>query len=172
MHPKRRKGEEQVGPAAPRSIALRPTLRELDEMTEFTPYSALGGGILIGLAASVLLIGYGRVSGVSGIAAQLLLGESGDRAWRAAFLAGLLLAGIVAAGVVPGAFSASPRSLAAVAVAGLLVGIGTRIGSGCTSGHGVCGLSRLSPRSLVATLTFVASGVVTVTLLRWLGGGT
>jgi uncharacterized protein len=140
-------------------------------MTEFTPYNALAGGVLIGLAASVLLIGYGRISGISGIASQLLLGKSGDRAWRAAFLAGLLLAGVVAARLAPGASPASPRSLAAVAAAGLLVGIGTRLGSGCTSGHGVCGLSRLSPRSLVATLTFILSGVVTVTLMRWLGGG-
>jgi uncharacterized membrane protein YedE/YeeE len=143
----------------------------LDEMTEFTPYSELAGGLLIGLSASLLLIGYGRITGISGIASQLLLGKSGDRAWRAAFLAGLLLAGIVAARLSPGVFSASPRSLAAVAGAGLLVGIGTRLGSGCTSGHGVCGLSRLSPRSLVATLTFIVSGVVTVTLLRWIGGG-
>jgi uncharacterized membrane protein YedE/YeeE len=139
-------------------------------MTEFTPYSALAGGVLIGLAASVLLIGYGRISGISGIAGHLLLGKPGDRAWRAAFLAGLLLAGAVAARLAPAALQASPRSLASVAAAGLLVGIGTRLGSGCTSGHGVCGLSRLSPRSLVATLTFILSGAVTVTLLRWLGG--
>ena len=139
-------------------------------MTEFTPYRALAGGVLIGLAASVLLIGTGRISGISGIASNLLLGQSGDRAWRAAFLAGLLLAGIAAARLVPGALQASPRSLAVVAAAGLLVGVGTRLGSGCTSGHGVCGLSRLSPRSLVATLAFILSGVVAVTLLRWLGG--
>jgi uncharacterized protein len=144
----------------------------LEEMTEFTPYSALAGGVLIGLAASVLLIGLGRISGISGIAGQLLLGKSGDRAWRAAFLAGLLLAGLLAARLAPGALQASPRSLAVVAAAGLLVGIGTRLGSGCTSGHGVCGLSRLSPRSLVATLTFILSGVITVTLLRWLGSAT
>lgn len=140
-------------------------------MTEFTPYSALAGGALIGLAASVLLIGYGRIAGVSGIAGNLLLGKRGDRAWRAAFLGGLLLAGIVAARLAPEAMGASPRGLAVVAGAGLLVGVGTRLGSGCTSGHGVCGLSRLSPRSLVATLAFILSGVITVTLVRWLGGG-
>jgi uncharacterized membrane protein YedE/YeeE len=140
-------------------------------MTEFTPYSALAGGVLIGLAASVLLIGYGRIAGVSGIAGNLLLGKRGDRAWRAAFLAGLLLAGVAVAGLAPQATAASPSGIAVVAGAGLLVGVGTRLGSGCTSGHGVCGLSRLSPRSLVATLAFILSGVVTVTLVRWLGGG-
>ena len=140
-------------------------------MTEFTPYSALAGGIAIGLAASLLLIGYGRVAGISGIAGHLLVGKPGDRAWRAAFVAGLLLAGMAVAWLAPRAFGGSPRSLVAVAAAGLLVGAGTRLGSGCTSGHGVCGLSRLSPRSLVATLTFILSGVVTVTLLRWAGGG-
>ena len=139
-------------------------------MTEFTPYTSLAGGVLIGLAASLLLIGYGRVAGVSGIAGNLLLGKPGDRAWRGAFLLGLLLAGALVAWLMPEAVGTSPRSLASIAAAGLLVGVGTRLGSGCTSGHGVCGLSRLSPRSLVATLAFMLSGVVTVTLLRWLGG--
>jgi len=140
-------------------------------MTEFTPYTSLAGGVLIGLAASLLLIGYGRVAGVSGIAGNLLLGKHGDRAWRGAFLLGLLLAGALVAWLMPEAVGTSPRSLASIAAAGLLVGVGTRLGSGCTSGHGVCGLTRLSPRSLVATLAFMLSGVVTVTLLRWLGGG-
>jgi uncharacterized membrane protein YedE/YeeE len=140
-------------------------------MTEFTPYSSLAGGVLIGLAASLLLIGYGRIAGISGIAGQLLLGKPGDRSWRAAFLLGLVLAGFIGSRVAPGALAHSPRSLGAVAIAGLLVGVGTRLGSGCTSGHGVCGLSRMSPRSLVATLTFILSGVLTVTVLRWLGGG-
>jgi uncharacterized membrane protein YedE/YeeE len=101
----------------------------------------------------------------------LLIGKPGDRAWRAAFVGGLLLAGAAAGWVAPAALAGSPRSLVVVAVAGLLVGAGTPLGSGCTSGHGVCGLSRLSPRSLVATLAFIVSGVVTVTLLRWAGGG-
>ena len=140
-------------------------------MTEFSPYTALAGGVLIGLAASILLIGYGRIAGISGIAGNLLLGKPGDRAWRGAFLLGLLLAGAIVARLVPQAVGASPRSLAGVAAAGLLVGIGTRLGSGCTSGHGVCGVSRLSPRSLVATLSFILGGVATVTLMRWLGGG-
>jgi len=139
-------------------------------MTEFTPYSALAGGLLIGLAASLLLVGYGRVAGISGIAGNLLLG-AGDRAWRVAFLMGLVLAGLGGAWLLPVGSTASPRPLAAVAAAGLLVGIGTRLGSGCTSGHGVCGLSRLSPRSMVATLTFMASGAVTAAVVRWIGGG-
>jgi uncharacterized membrane protein YedE/YeeE len=126
---------------------------------------------LIGIAASLLLIGCGRIAGVSGIAGNWLAGKAGDRVWRASFLSGLALAGLVASLFWDGAVGASPRPLGLVAAAGLIVGIGTRVGSGCTSGHGVCGVSRLSPRSLVATLTFIASGVLTVTLLRWLGGG-
>jgi uncharacterized membrane protein YedE/YeeE len=140
-------------------------------MTEFTPVASLAGGVLIGLAASLLLIGQGRIAGISGIASNALLGKPGDRAWRAAFLAGLVLAGFVSTQVVSGSSGGSARSLAAVAGAGLLVGIGTRLGSGCTSGHGVCGLSRLSPRSLVATLAFILSGIVTASILRWLGDG-
>jgi uncharacterized protein len=152
-------------------MAVR-TDRELptDIMTEFTPYASLAGGVLIGLGASLLLLGLGRLAGISGIASRLLLGKAGDRAWRAAFLFGLILAGFAAARFAPSAVGDSPRSLAALAGAGLLVGIGTRLGSGCTSGHGVCGVSRLSPRSLIATLTFLLSGAVTVALLRWLGG--
>jgi uncharacterized protein len=140
-------------------------------MTEFTPYASLAGGALIGIAASLLLLGYGRVAGVSGIAGGMLANTRGDRAWRAMFLLGLVLAGFASLPFGAGAVGPSPRPLVLVAAAGVLVGIGTRLGSGCTSGHGVCGVSRLSPRSLVATLTSIASGVVTVTLLRWVGGG-
>ena len=139
-------------------------------MNDFTPYSALAGGVLIGLGASWLLISTGRIAGISGITGNLLLGARADRGWRAAFVLGLLLAGVAFALAAPSAIEPSPRSLAVVAVAGLLVGLGTRLGSGCTSGHGVCGVSRLSPRSLVATLTFMASGALTIVLLRWLGG--
>jgi uncharacterized protein len=138
-------------------------------MTEFTPYASLAGGALIGIAASLLLIGYGRIAGISGIVGNLLAGKPGDRAWRALFLFGLVLAGLVLSMFVDGAVESAPRPLGLVAAAGLIVGIGTRVGSGCTSGHGICGISRLSPRSLVATVTFIVSGVVTVTLLRWLG---
>jgi uncharacterized membrane protein YedE/YeeE len=146
--------------------------REELPMTELAPYAALAGGVLIGFAASVLLIACGRIAGVSGIAGNLIVGAPGDRAWRAAFLIGLLISGMLTAWLSPGAVRTSPRSVAAIASAGLLVGVGTRLGSGCTSGHGVCGLSRLSHRSLIATVTFILSGVITVTLLRWVGAGT
>lgn len=140
-------------------------------MSDFTPWSSLAGGALIGLSASLLLLGSGRIAGISGIAGQLLLGVRGDRAWRALFLLGLVASGVAFALFEPGVLGESPRSLAVIALAGLLVGVGTRLGSGCTSGHGVCGVSRLSPRSLIATLSFMLAGIVTVTLVRWWGGG-
>ena len=139
-------------------------------MHNFTPWSALAGGMMIGLAASLMLIGSGRVTGISGMLSGLLQPVRGDIGWRALFMLGLLLAGAVAYVATPDQLGASPRSLGLIAVAGLLVGVGTRIGNGCTSGHGVCGISRLSPRSLIATLTFIASGVIAVLLTRLLGG--
>ncbi|HMJ13488.1 MAG TPA: YeeE/YedE thiosulfate transporter family protein [Polyangiaceae bacterium] len=140
-------------------------------MQDFTPWSALAGGALIGLAASVLLILSGRVAGVSGIVGGLLLGPLGDKAWRALFVVGLVAAGLLAAWLRPELIGSAPRSLATLALAGLLVGIGTRIGNGCTSGHGVCGISRLSVRSLVATFTFVFTAMLVVLVLRLVGGG-
>lgn len=136
----------------------------------FTPFSSLAGGVLIGLAASLLLIASGRIAGISGIVGGLLVPRSGDRAWRLLFLIGLLASGLVMTAITASAMTASPRSLGWVAAAGVLVGIGTRLGNGCTSGHGVCGISRLAPRSLFATVTFMATGILTATLLRWLGG--
>jgi uncharacterized protein len=135
-------------------------------MTEFTPWSGLAGGMLIGLAASLLFALGGRVAGISGITAGALFEVGGERRWRLAFLLGLLLVGLVFWLSAPPAIGSSPRPLAWVAGAGLLVGFGTRIGNGCTSGHGVCGISRWSGRSLVATLLFVGSGMLTVALLR------
>jgi uncharacterized membrane protein YedE/YeeE len=127
----------------------------------------LAGGILIGLAASVLLLWSGRIAGISGIVGGLLRPKRGDVAWRAVFVAGLLAGGGLLALVHPAALDVrAPGSLLSVALAGLLVGYGTRLGSGCTSGHGVCGVSRLSRRSLVATITFIAAGALTV----YLGG--
>ncbi|MDY0746748.1 YeeE/YedE family protein [Paucibacter sp. R3-3] len=134
----------------------------------FTPWAALAGGALIGLAAALLVLLDGRIAGISGVLGGLLRPIKGDTAWRAAFLLGLLAA--------PGAYllvAAMPRpqidaGWGALVLAGLLVGVGTRYGSGCTSGHGVCGLSRLSPRSLAATLAFMAAGFVTVFVLRHL----
>lgn len=141
-------------------------------MDSFTPFSALAGGALIGLAASLLMLSLGRVAGISGMFAGALDrrpsgGEDGShRLW---FLGGLLLAGLVARLVAPGAASGSGGSFVLAAAAGLCVGAGTQLGSGCTSGHGVCGLSRFSKRSLVATLTFMATGILTVAALRAFG---
>ena len=138
-------------------------------MSDFTPWSGLAGGVLIGLSASLLLLGAGRVAGISGITAGAFSRERDHRDWRLAFLAGLVAAGLFVNLVVPGSLAASPRTHVELALAGLLVGVGTRLGSGCTSGHGVCGTSRLSPRSLVATLIFVATGMLVVGLWRALG---
>lgn len=136
----------------------------------FTPYTALAGGALIGLAATILWIASGRVAGISGIANGLLAPQRGDVGWRIAFVVGLLAGGAIAAAALPGAIGLSPRSLATVALAGAVVGVGTRLGNGCTSGHGVCGLSRLSVRSAFATLTFMTTGILTATAARVLGG--
>jgi uncharacterized membrane protein YedE/YeeE len=129
---------------------------------------ALQGGALIGLSASLLLGLNGRVMGISGIVGGLLAPSAGDVAWRALFVAGLVGGGLIALAAMPGAFSAGSASLGMVLLAGLLVGVGTRIGNGCTSGHGVCGISRFSPRSVAATLTFIGTGALTVLLT---GGG-
>lgn len=140
------------------------------DWTHFTPGSALAGGILLGLAAAALVLGNGRVLGISGILGGLLVPRRSDASWRVFFLMGLLLAPFTLSLLLPTLIQ-TPRieaGNAAIVVAGLLVGLGTRYGSGCTSGHGVCGLSRLSPRSLVATLAFMASGFVTVYVIRHL----
>ena len=130
----------------------------------FTPWSALVGGLMIGAAAGLLAIAQGRVLGASGILFGLLDGARGERAWRVAFLAGLLLAPPLARGALSIASPHMDASWFTITLAGLLVGFGARLGSGCTSGHGVCGLSRLSLRSLVATLTFMLAGFATVVL--------
>ena len=132
----------------------------------FTPWASLAGGILIGLAAALLLLANGRVAGISGILGGLLRPARGDVAWRVAFLGGLFLAPLawlVLRAMPPAQIDHSPALLA---LAGLLVGLGTRFGSGCTSGHGVCGIARLSPRSLTATACFMAAGIVTVFVVR------
>lgn len=134
----------------------------------FTPWSALAGGMLIGLAAALLMLFNGRIAGISGILGGLLPPARGDAAWRLLFLLGLVLAPLLwrAFHPLPGLqVAASPAMLVA---AGLLVGVGTRYGSGCTSGHGVCGMARLSPRSVAATCTFVGAGFATVYVLRHL----
>ncbi len=122
----------------------------------------LAGGAMIGLSASILLLANGRIAGVTGIVAGVFGPRPGDVAWRALFLAGLLVGGLVASATLGAVFSSAGTTLNIALVAGLLVGVGTRLANGCTSGHGVCGVSRLSPRSLVATLTFIAAGAAAV----------
>ena len=136
----------------------------------FTPWSALAGGVLVGIATAMFALLNGRVAGISGVIGGLLKPTAGDVAWRAAFVIGLVGSPLVYA-----LFAAMPKAqisaeYGGLVLAGLLVGVGTRYGSGCTSGHGVCGLSRLSPRSLVATVTFMAAGFATVFATRHLLG--
>ncbi|MBK1886056.1 MULTISPECIES: YeeE/YedE family protein [Marinobacter] len=134
--------------------------------SSFTPWSALVGGVLVGLAAASFLLLNGRVAGISGILGGLLSPSSGDTSWRIAFLAGLIGAPaiwVLSAELPPIEIEAGYPALI---IAGLLVGVGTRYGSGCTSGHGVCGLSRLSPRSLAATVSFMFAGFLTVYIIR------
>ncbi|CAI8952872.1 MULTISPECIES: YeeE/YedE family protein [Pseudomonas] len=136
----------------------------------FTPWSSLAGGALIGLAASLFVVGNGRIAGISGLIGSLLQRNSEGASEKALFLLGLLVAPLLWA-----LFSALPpiefqNGWLGLSVAGLLVGLGTRYGSGCTSGHGVCGISRLSPRSMIATACFMLSGFVTVFILRHLLG--
>lgn len=124
---------------------------------------ALAGGAMIGAAAALLLLTHGRIAGISGVVGSLLT-RVDDRGWRLAFVAGLLAAGAIGAAITPAAIGASVRTLPAIVAAGLLVGFGTRLGNGCTSGHGVCGLSRRSGRALVAVLTFMSTGAITAAI--------
>lgn len=135
---------------------------------------ALIGGILIGLAASLLLLANGRIFGISGILASAVLptesADSDGRAWRIAVIAGLLIAGILLSYLIPSTMMViTTHPLAWYAVAGLLVGYGTQLGGGCTSGHGICGISRFSPRSILATVIFILAGMITVALIRHVG---
>ena len=135
--------------------------------------SPLLGGGLIGIAVTVMLLFNGRVTGISGIVASSLAKPTNDGLWRWMFIGGLITGGVLIQNVRPDLFTnASGRSLASVFIAGLLVGYGTVMGSGCTSGHGVCGVSRLSVRSVVATLTFMVFGILTVQAVLYLSGGT
>lgn len=136
----------------------------------FTPWTSLAGGVLIGLAAALFVMMNGRIAGISGVLGGLLSPRAGDIAWRVAFVAGILVAPTVYALVTTLPEATIDAGYPALVAAGLLVGVGTRFGSGCTSGHGVCGLSRLSPRSLVATLSFMAAGFATVFVTRHLLG--
>jgi hypothetical protein len=139
--------------------------------TTFTPLAGLLGGALIGLASALLLLGNGKIAGVSGILGGSLFAASEDRAWRLAFLVGLPLGAWLARQLSGDALGFAMTQRPEILIAGgLLVGIGTQLGSGCTSGHGVCGLARGSRRSIVATFTFMATGFITVFVMRhWLG---
>lgn len=141
-------------------------------MENFTPIASTIGGLLIGLAGIAFLALSGRIAGISGIVGGILGAPATDRRWRFAFLAGLLAGGWALAVFHPPALSMEPLpSVTRLVVAGLLVGFGTRLGSGCTSGHGVCGLGRLSRRSLAATATFMTTAIVTVFVTRHVVGG-
>lgn len=136
------------------------------------PVQGLIGGLMIGVAAAIMLLGAGRIAGVSGMAARAIgLGGGAPRTLALAFIIGLPLGAALVAWLAGPILSRFPMSMTTLAVAGLIVGIGTRLGSGCTSGHGVCGMSRLSRRSIVATLTFMATGFATVAIVNAVGGG-
>jgi uncharacterized membrane protein YedE/YeeE len=144
------------------------------EIINFTPYSALIGGALIGLSAAVLLLFKGRIAGISGIAGGVILPEKGDIPWRILFLVGLVLGGLLyqLLGISPSVEKIQPvTGKIGLIAAGLLVGIGSALGTGCTSGHGICGLARRSFRSLIATLTFMLTAMITVFIVRHLVGG-
>lgn len=133
--------------------------------------AALLGGALLGLSASILLLFNGRIAGISGIVAGLLRPSEGETLWRALFVAGMVAFAVVASRLHPATFSTTvERPSLALAAAGALVGFGTRLGNGCTSGHGICGTSRLSVRSIAATVTFIGSGIATVFVTRYLLG--
>jgi uncharacterized membrane protein YedE/YeeE len=141
-------------------------------MANFTPLSAAIGGVLIGLSAVLLMLLTGRIAGISGIFSGLLNLRGDDKGWRIAFIAGLILAPIIA-GVI--GYAMAPPTLPAnwviITAAGLLVGFGTRLGGGCTSGHGICGIGRLSMRSIAATVVFMTTAVITVAITRHVLGG-
>ncbi|WP_426528179.1 YeeE/YedE family protein [Bradyrhizobium sp. McL0615] len=141
-------------------------------MANFTPVSAAIGGALIGLSAVLLMLSTGRIAGISGIFSGLLNLRGEDKGWRIAFVAGLILAPILAGLIGYGmAQPKLPSNWAVIVAAGLLVGFGTRLGGGCTSGHGICGIARLSPRSIAATIVFMVTAVITVAVTRHVLGG-
>lgn len=137
---------------------------------DFTPIASTIGGLILGIASALLLAANGRIAGVTGILGGLVEGDEG-RGWRASFIGGMLVGGIGLLVWLPQSLPGSAiDSPVLVIAAGLLVGFGTRMANGCTSGHGVCGLARLSKRSIVATATFMVTAIATVAIVRWLGG--
>jgi uncharacterized protein len=145
---------------------------KVNAMSNFTPFASLAGGILVGTSAAAMLLFNGKIAGISGILAGVLGPVKSDTAWRLCFLLGLFAGGLTLRVFLPQAFEfGTIRSMGALAIAGLLVGAGTRLGNGCTSGHGVCGVARLSPRSIVATAIFMATGAAVVYVVNHLLGG-
>jgi uncharacterized membrane protein YedE/YeeE len=141
-------------------------------MTNFTPFASLAGGILIGISAAALLLFNGKIAGISGILAGVLRPVKSDTSWRLCFVAGLLAGGLILRVLLPQSFEfGTVRSFSALAIAGLLVGAGTRLADGCTSGHGVCGVARLSVRSILATAIFMATGAAVVYVVNHRLGG-
>lgn len=140
-------------------------------ITDFTPFASLAGGILIGLGAVILMAFNGRIAGMTAMLGGVLEPQNPDNRWRLAFLAGSILAPLIATFLGAEFSFASPATGVVLAIGGVIVGVGVTYGSGCTSGHGVCGLARLSPRSVVATLVFMATTFATVTLIRHGMGG-
>lgn len=140
------------------------------DWNSFTPWASLAGGVIIGIAAAMFILLNGRIAGISGVLGGLLKPVRGDISWRVAFIAGLVGAPLLYALVTELPRPQIDAGYAGLIAAGLFVGVGTRYGSGCTSGHGVCGISRLSPRSLVATAAFMLAGFVTVFIVRHLIG--
>ena len=147
-------------------IGIRITAAMNVDWVSFTPWSAAIGGVIIGIAAAMLALVNGRIAGISGIVGGLLGPTFRDFGWRAAFVAGLILAPLLYASVAALPAIVIDASYPTLVAAGLMVGVSTRYGGGCTSGHGVCGISRLSPRSIVATLLFMAAGFATVFVAR------
>lgn len=140
------------------------------DSAHFTPIASLVGGVLIGLAAALLWILNGRVAGISGIVGELLTPARGEARWRLMFVVGLVGGGALVRLIHPAAFALPHGSTTMLVASGVLVGLGTRLANGCTSGHGVCGISRLSPRSLAATAIFMGAGIATVYVVRHLVG--
>jgi uncharacterized protein len=139
----------------------------------FTPWQSLFGGVLLGISATMMILLNGRILGISGILGGLIFSKPGDRIWRIVFLLGVLITPLIIFLIIPHQDFTAPKisaNMMTIAIAGLLVGFGTRYGSGCTSGHGICGLSRFSRRSIVATITFMFFGFVTVYLSHHLLG--
>ena len=141
-------------------------------MENFTPFASLVGGTLIGVSASAMLLLMGRIAGISGIVGGVVSREKDDVLWRIAFIAGLIIGGLVLKVVAPHLLQVDiVRSAGALVAAGFMVGFGARLGNGCTSGHGVCGIGRLSPRSIVATIIFIVAGAAAVYVINHVLGG-